>query len=568
MFCKQCGKSIPDNSKFCQHCGADQEIGSPDSNQNGEQNIHSVFSKKFINIYSVFSKKFINIHSVFSKKFIFGTVVSFLVTTAGIVTVFFPSLLNLEKNSIKELSITIDTQSDANILYKFLTDNKNKIVSLDIKYSPKKIQASNYEDKSFFKREYFSQIPVIASTFFCNNDSAELDDSDRYFKICDIYTNVLLNKIEYDFNLFGCYEQPNVYNCTGGLMNKSKDGVNLINHGLIIDGVWYCSPMDLSCQQERVAKFETQNNEEEFQNIVNSHRKDLFYLPDYPYPATIFEEPAADTGARYLHSNSSMTMNESVLFGSRLTFLANHYKASYSNGVVNIDHGSIGFITDGTDNQIEPYYLHGERDDFEQDAKNVKVLRLFQNDNLVSAFKNQKEYAQEVSEYLEFKGLVTSLFKVNGNKLEFSDNREEKIIDKFYVASGDVIMIEDIHNVMYNSTFDKSFSIEIPYSSQNNKLYTWKSDSLRSRYPNVESEDDMDMREVFSYKDNHEMISIKGTFYVYAENEVENETDNFMPYHFCGYQLFSEYLMPIPCKVQKTIKLEPLSAVDLEKRKY
>ena len=58
MFCKQCGKSIPDNSKFCQHCGADQEIGSPDSNQNGEQNIHSVFSKKFINIYSVFSKKY------------------------------------------------------------------------------------------------------------------------------------------------------------------------------------------------------------------------------------------------------------------------------------------------------------------------------------------------------------------------------------------------------------------------------------------------------------------------------------------------------------------------------
>ena len=216
MFCKQCGKSIPDNSKFCQHCGADQEIGSPDSNQNGEQNIHSVFSKKFINIYSVFSKKFINIHSVFSKKFIFGTVVSFLVTTAGIVTVFFPSLLNLEKNSIKELSITIDTQSDANILYKFLTDNKNKIVSLDIKYSPKKIQASNYEDKSFFKREYFSQIPVIASTFFCNNDSAELDDSDRYFKICDIYTNVSLNKIKTDdyFRLYGCYEQPNVYNCT------------------------------------------------------------------------------------------------------------------------------------------------------------------------------------------------------------------------------------------------------------------------------------------------------------------------------------------------------------------
>ena len=112
MFCKQCGKSIPDNSKFCQHCGADQvTVVSPSltvSNQNGEQNIHSVFSKKFINIYSVFSKKFINIHSVFSKKFIFGTVVSFLVTTAGIVTVFFPSLLNLEKSDYK-IDMAIDT---------------------------------------------------------------------------------------------------------------------------------------------------------------------------------------------------------------------------------------------------------------------------------------------------------------------------------------------------------------------------------------------------------------------------------------------------------------------------
>ena len=132
MFCKQCGKSIPDNSKFCQHCGADQvTVVSPSltvSNQNGEQNIHSVFSKKFINIYSVFSKKFINIysvfskkfiniHSVFSKKFIFGTVVSFLVTTAGIVTVFFPSLLNLEKSDYK-IDMAIDTFWHESIVHK------------------------------------------------------------------------------------------------------------------------------------------------------------------------------------------------------------------------------------------------------------------------------------------------------------------------------------------------------------------------------------------------------------------------------------------------------------------
>ena len=226
----------------------------------------------------------------------------------------------------------------------------------------------------------------------------------------------------------------------------------------------------------------------------------------------------------------------------------------------------MGYITDGTDNQVEPYYLHGNWRDFIENAKNVKVSRLFQSYNLISPFKNQKEYVQNL-ENNETMNLVTSLFRVNDNKLVFSDNSNEIIDGKFYVASENVLIYPDIHNVMYNSTFDKSFSIEIPYSSQSNKLYTWKSDSLRSRYPNVEREDH-NIGTVFTYKDNHEMISLKGTFYVYAENEVESETNNFMPYHFCGYQLFSDYYMPIPCKVQKTIKLEPLSAVDLEKRKY
>ena len=548
MFCKQCGKSIPDNSKFCQHCGADQvTVVSPSltvSNQNCEQKSHTISSKKII----------------------IGSVTSFIISVAGIVAVFFPSLLNLEKKSIKELSITINTQSDANVLYKFLTDNKNKIVNLNIKYSPRKIQASNYENKSFFKNEYFSKTPIISSSYFCNRDSIELDDSDRHFSLCDFYTKELFNKIENNFDT-ECYESPNVYNCPQGLLNKSKDGRNLTNHGLVIDGIWYCSPMDLSCQQERVTKFETHNQKTEDDFVMLG--KDLFYLPDYPYPATIFSEPAGEFGAEYLHTNKpSIVMDESVLFGNRLTFLANHYKASYINGVVNIDHGSIGFITDGTDNQVEPYYLHGNWRDFIENAKNVKVSRLFQSDNLISPFKNQKEYVQNL-ENDETMNLVTSLFRVNDNKLVFSDNSNEIIDGKFYVASENVLIYPDIHNVMYNSTFDKSFSIEIPYSSQSNKLYTWKSDSLRSRYPNVEREDqDVNIGTVFNYKDNHEMISLKGTFYVYAENEVESETNNFMPYHFCGYQPFSDYFTPLPCIVQKTIKLEPLSAVDLEKRKY
>ena len=29
MFCKQCGKEIPDNSNFCTHCGASQAVAEP-----------------------------------------------------------------------------------------------------------------------------------------------------------------------------------------------------------------------------------------------------------------------------------------------------------------------------------------------------------------------------------------------------------------------------------------------------------------------------------------------------------------------------------------------------------
>lgn len=109
----------------------------------------------------------------------------------------------------------------------------------------------------------------------------------------------------------------------------------------------------------------------------------------------------------------------------------------------------MGYITDGTDNQVEPYYLHGNWGDFIENAKNVKVSRLFQSYNLISPFKNQKEYVQNL-ENNETMNLVTSLFRVNDNKLVFSDNSNEIIDGKFYVASEDVLIYPDIHNVMYN----------------------------------------------------------------------------------------------------------------------
>ena len=126
---------------------------------------------------------------------------------------------------------------------------------------------------------------------------------------------------------------------------------------------------------------------------------------------------------------------------------------------------------------------------------------------------------------------------------------------------------------MYNQSFDQSFSVEIPYSTQNNTLYTWKSDSLKNRYL---IGDGLDITS-FIFKDSNEKIILKGIFYVYGENEASAELGNYMPYSFCGYeilnipQMFAEGVSTTPykpCKVQKIIKLKPLSSVDLEKLKY
>ena len=54
MFCRNCGKEIPDGVRFCNHCGASQEAGTPQNDQTppssipSNQNIDEKAFKKFI----------------------------------------------------------------------------------------------------------------------------------------------------------------------------------------------------------------------------------------------------------------------------------------------------------------------------------------------------------------------------------------------------------------------------------------------------------------------------------------------------------------------------------------
>lgn len=119
MYCKKCGKELPENAKFCPKCGAEQETA---------------------------SKK----NKFFQAKIIIGSISSFVIAIIGCIAIFFPSLFNLEVKSIEEFSSSVDSIDDAVKLKNFLENNQGKTVKLDIKYSPKLLDATPVEDTDLY----------------------------------------------------------------------------------------------------------------------------------------------------------------------------------------------------------------------------------------------------------------------------------------------------------------------------------------------------------------------------------------------------------------------------------
>ena len=562
MFCHKCGKELPEGSKFCPSCGAQQQI--------------------VVTAQQDYCNQSVKKHSHPSVKILIGTVASIAISVISIIAIFFPSFLNFEKKSIQEFSLNINSQKDANKLHDFLVENRHKIVKLDLQYSPKKIQASNYVDTargidftSVYQQDTIPGLEPWGRGAVVTYPVINENKIDLY----DIYTNELLQKVK--------LEDEEGYQLISETIFQDKCSENSgkdcrINKGVAIKGRWYCHTYDIYCHQENVAKYGD--------DLSQPSQNSLYYLPDYPYLSALVISSNLDDYLLYRYRNindENIIMDESVLFGEKLTFLSNHQKATYKDGVVNIDHGTIGFITDGTDEQLEPYVLIGELSDDLENIKSIKIEKSFMNGNLVNIFKTQEnafDSAKEVDEQGNFKSLLTTLFKVENNKLSLSKNCKDTIAGKFFPTNGDESDLsiycygfENGHlgyaNIMYNQSFDQSFSVEIPYSTQNNTLYTWKSDSLKNRYL---IGDGLDITS-FIFKDSNEKIILKGIFYVYGENEASAELGNYMPYSFCGYeilnipQMFAEGVSTTPykpCKVQKIIKLKPLSSVDLEKLKY
>ena len=73
-------------------------------------------------------------NKIFQPKVIIGSITSFIVAAVGIIAVFFPSVFNLEKSTIKEKTMFLHTPQSAGELFKFLKDNLDEIVKINIIY--------------------------------------------------------------------------------------------------------------------------------------------------------------------------------------------------------------------------------------------------------------------------------------------------------------------------------------------------------------------------------------------------------------------------------------------------
>ena len=72
---------------------------------------------------------------IFQPKVIIGSVMSFVIAAVGVVAVFFPSLLNLEKNTMSkgQFLLSDDTKTQKE-LWEFLETNQGKVIQLEIAY--------------------------------------------------------------------------------------------------------------------------------------------------------------------------------------------------------------------------------------------------------------------------------------------------------------------------------------------------------------------------------------------------------------------------------------------------
>ena len=101
---------------------------------------------------------------IFQPKVIIGSITSFIVAAVGIIAVFFPNLLNLEKSSMGEGQFLLsDDEKTHKKLWEFLESNQGKVVQLEIAYCAdfEKMNFAAVKDAKANLRDFCNLEPLI-----------------------------------------------------------------------------------------------------------------------------------------------------------------------------------------------------------------------------------------------------------------------------------------------------------------------------------------------------------------------------------------------------------------------
>lgn len=148
---------------------------------------------------------------IFEKKVIIGSIMSFIATVVGVVAVFFPNLLNLQKEKIASFSSSINSKKEAQKLVSFLDKmaKEKKIFKLDIMICIKNTNMKEYSILDNF---------LIVSDHSDFNNGPEGPKSKYHYTLIEAITP--FDSISSDEEFKNCFDSNSGYYHSAGCGGK------------------------------------------------------------------------------------------------------------------------------------------------------------------------------------------------------------------------------------------------------------------------------------------------------------------------------------------------------------
>ena len=540
MFCHKCGNELPDGSKFCPSCGAQQisqNLQQDHNNQSGKRTSH------------------------LTVKIIIGTVMSVVISIISIIAVFFPNLLNFEKQKFGEIEMEIKEPKDAKKLYDFLMQNDKKIIKMKLSYFPQRYLNGDYTRN---KNEKYGLMYVECPSE--NNDSYETCSYEYLNKTNKNFTNnKMFFTVDPHLEFFDASSGAELYNLTPISGGPGPIGAwGFKDGGYVPFKLWgWCNVNDIPCQLTR-------------QDYAKFPLAGLIF-DNQLAPGVVFDEDAnagydeEDIRVHLYNSKKRTLTDEVVLYGDNYNFSANHRNLKYIDNIEYVDSGSLSFVINNTNESVPVYLVHRDflriGDDWDNNEETCDPILPMHPEFINKRLPSKQEFA---AKYIttkigddECEYVKTSALNVQNNKIIFTDDSTKDVTNIFKKSVFSYYYADSEKKPEISDIYENSFQIQINKTSDDNSVYTWNSSNLSTNFPKYKEQ-------IPLYGETNVKMELAGYFLV----KFKNQTDvNNFPEQYCYLQDFFAEVGAMrdgfvsKCQAQ-VFELDPLSIKDVEQANY